>query len=79
MGNMKKGWLNGLYEIAQHCGIHIDTLRKGWMKTHDMPLTKIRGRWYADPETLTKWLNNPHEKATLKNPRRTPKEPRKNP
>ena len=66
---MREGWLSGLKEIASHCGISTTTLRKKWLKTMKMPVTKVRGRLYADPKALNKWLNYPHEKTSRKLPK----------
>ncbi len=59
---VREGWLVGLKGIAAYCGIHIDTLRR-WMQDFKMPITKIGGRWCADPDALDEWLNYPHKKG----------------
>lgn len=56
-------WLAGLGEIARHCRIHRDTLRKKWMKEFAMPIIKIRGRWYSSVTQLEEWLAFPYLKA----------------
>lgn len=61
-----KNWLVSRRRIAQHCGIHPDTLRKRWMKKYKMPIVKIGGRWFADPYTLDEWLNYPYRKMFKK-------------
>ena len=57
------GWLMGLEEIARHCRIHPDTLRKKWMREFEMPIIKIRGRWYASSGQLDAWLAYPYQAA----------------
>jgi len=64
---MKQGWITGLKNIADYCGIHIDTLKR-WMKCYVMPIIKIQGRWCADPSALDEWLNYPLKKAESKIP-----------
>ena len=49
-------------EIARHCRVHRDTLRKSWMRNLDMPIIKIRGRWYASRTQLEAWLIYPYRK-----------------
>jgi hypothetical protein len=69
---MNEGLLDGLKEIASFFGIHWETFKKSWMPNLDIPMTKVRGRWKADPQELRTWISHPikkHKKSkSPKNP-----------
>ena len=62
---MYPGWISGLGKIAAHMDICRDTLY-AHMKVFEMPIVKWKGKWFADPAALNKWLNSPYEKRLKK-------------
>ena len=57
---MAHAMLQGLREIAEHLGLqatHRNSRRvlHSWIDREGLPVRRLAGRWYADPEELTAW------------------------
>ncbi len=59
------GWMKGKKEIANHCGICVDTLT-AWSRAYDMPIVVINRTWFALKFQLDEWLALPHERRKKK-------------